>query len=93
MSGVTRVPASGVRSGAEGPEAHYAIIIDEEYDAVLLHDLLRQAAQEHHTRAMKATLRRAVNGNMHKHEVFAKYAERCEYIRKQAAERIAAKFR
>lgn len=73
---------------AENP-GEYAIVIDEPYDAVLLRDLLQKAAQEHHTKASKATQRKALNDNTHKHEVFAKYADRCEYIRKSVADRIS----
>lgn len=66
----------------------YAIIIDDSYDAILLRDLLRDAAQKAHTRAGKASQRRALDRNLKQFECFARYAERFEHVRKEEAARI-----
>lgn len=73
----------------QNPE--YAIVIDKTYDAVLLRDLLRDAAQKHHTRASNTTQKAALHQNMEKYEVFAKYAERCEQIRLDEVQRVKDK--
>jgi len=70
----------------------YAVVIDGAIDAVWLRDLCQKAAQDHHTRASRATQRRALTENMNKYEIFAKYAERFEHIRKEEADRLAAQF-
>ena len=71
------------------PRPEYAVTIDHTIDAVWLRDLCQKAAQDHHTRASKATQRQALNHNMEKYECFAKYADRFEHIRKEEANRIA----
>lgn len=71
----------------ERPE--YAIVVDSTYDAVVLRDVLRQAAQDRFDKAAKAVQRHALDRNMDQHRILAKYAERCEHIRADEAERIA----
>jgi hypothetical protein len=80
-------PVSGVIKVAPIGE-DYAIIIDSSYEAVLLRDLLQNAAQKAHLAASKATQRNALNRQTDRYECFSKYAERCEYIRLQEVERI-----
>lgn len=79
--------AHGILNMEQGP-TQYAVEIDHTMDAVWLRDLCQKAAQEHHTRASKATQRKALNENIDKYECFAKYAERFEHIRKEEAARI-----
>lgn len=78
--------------GFGGVADEWAIVIDRG-DAPLLRDLLRRAAQDRLNKVAKATQRMALNRNRREHEIFAKYAERCEHVRKGEAERIAAKIR
>ena len=84
---------SGLCDSCEMQESYdrassYAVVIDECYDAVLLRDLCRAEAQKCHIRWSKATNRAAMQRNLQRHEIFAKYAERFEHIRLQEVERI-----
>lgn len=71
----------------------YALVLDASYDAVVLRDLFRAKAQEHHTRWSKASTRKAVKTNLYLYEMYSSLAERCEHIRKEERDRIAATFK
>lgn len=71
----------------------YALVLNESYDAVVLRDLFRKKAQEHHDRAANATRRKSVIDNMRNYVMYRDLADRCEHIRKQERDRIAAKFK
>jgi hypothetical protein len=73
--------------------SEYAVVIDEGYHAALLRDLCRAEAQKCHIRWSRATNRAAMQRNLQRHEIFAKYAERFEHIRKEEAARVAATLR
>ena len=69
-------------------EGDYAVMIDHPFDALLLRDVCRKEAQRYHDRWVSASTRHAVQKNLQKHEVFARYAERFEHIRVQEVNRI-----
>lgn len=73
-------------------ENEYAMVIDPT-DAYLLRDILRRAAEDRSVKASKATQRQAVKRNAEEARVFARYAERCEYIRLDYAKRVGLKLR
>jgi hypothetical protein len=70
--------------------SEYAIVIDEAIDAVWLRDTCQREANKHRQRAALGTTAKAIRGNTAKADVFQKYADRFEYMRKEEAARIAA---
>jgi hypothetical protein len=70
--------------------SEYAIVIDEAIDAVWLRDVCQREANKHRQRAATGTATRAVRANAAKADVFQKYADRFEYMRKEEVARIAA---
>lgn len=75
----------------EDGDGEYAIVIDHTYDAAVLRDVLKRAAQDRFNKAAKATMRGARTRNLDAGRILAKYAERCEKIRLLEAERIRRK--
>jgi hypothetical protein len=70
-------------------ELGYAIEIDHSYDAVVLRDMCRKAAETHEKRARLAQTHHSRRENTDKAEIFRRYEERLEHIRKQEASRIS----
>lgn len=66
----------------------YAVEIDHSYDAVVLRDLCRKAAETHSKRARLAHTPHARKENADKEEIFTRYADRFEHIRVEEARRI-----
>ena len=73
-------------------EGEYAMVIDP-MDAYLLKEILRRAAEDRFVKASRATQRQALKRNTDEGRTFAKYAERCEYIRIDYAKRVGLKLR
>lgn len=73
-------------------ENEYAMVISPT-DALQLRDLLLRAAEERAKRARESTRRLNIRRNEEECLLFARYAERLDYIHKDFVERFTAKIK
>lgn len=70
----------------------YAMVIAPT-DALQLRELLLRAAEDRAVKATRATSRLAIKRNTDEHQLFARYAERLDYIHKDFVERFTARIK